>query len=90
MNKILMMAAVATLLSACVAAPNYAGNADISAEAAAERRARVRAIDNEDYAIERSRRKDAIEDYGDMRMKEAEAINKAHENISKQQINIIH
>lgn len=89
MKKYLLAALIFSTLTACSSVPNFSGSGDISDEAAAERRARVRALDNEDYAIERSRRRDAIEDYGDMRMKEAEAINKATENISKQPI-ILH
>lgn len=73
------------LLNACASS-----NApDISAEEARYRRAKAQLIDNEDYAIERSRRQDAIQDYGDLRMREAEAIKKATENISKQPI-ILH
>lgn len=80
--KYFMLSAVsAVLLSACASTPP-----DISEEEARYRRAKAQAIDNEDYAIERSRRKDAIEDYGDARMREAEAIKKATENISKQPI----
>lgn len=60
--------------------------ADISAEEARQRRARVQALDNEDYAIARQRRQDAIEDYGRMRQHDAEATKKATENISKQPI----
>lgn len=56
----------------------------------AERRARVRALDQEDYNIARQRRQDAIQDLGTMQMNQAEAINKAYENRSKQSITILH
>lgn len=71
------------MLTAC--APSYTpSDAEI-----AERRARVRALDNEDYQISRQRRQDAIQDLGTMQMNEANAVNKAYENRSKQTINIL-
>ncbi|MEG9490846.1 hypothetical protein [Mannheimia indoligenes] len=71
------------MLTAC--APSYTpSDAEI-----AERRARVRALDNEDYQISRQRRQDAIQDLGTMQMNEAKAVNKAYENRSKQTINIL-
>lgn len=81
MKKVLMLSLVA-FLGAC-ADPR---GPDISDEEARYRRAKVQQLDNEDYEIARSRRQDAIKDYGDMRMKEAEAYKKATENISKQPI----
>lgn len=89
MRKTFLLLCAAMTLAACASGPDFSGNGDISYEQAAERRANVRALDNEDYAIARSRRRDAIEDYGDMRMREAEAINKAYENRSRQTI-IVH
>lgn len=75
-------------LSACSAissmylpTPNTQSDMDI-----AERRARVRALEAEDYQIERKRRQDAIEDLGTMEMNRGKAINKAYENRSKQNI----
>lgn len=61
--------------------PNTQSDMDI-----AERRARVRALEAEDYQIERKRRQDAIEDLGTMEMNRGKAINKAYENRSKQNI----
>lgn len=75
-------------LSACSAissmylpTPNTQSDMDIT-----ERRARVRALEAEDYQIERKRRQDAIEDLGTMEMNRGKAINKAYENRSKQNI----
>lgn len=82
MKKFWLSSLVILCLGACANPPK----GDISEEEARYRRAKAQAIDNEDYALERSRRQDAIEDYGNMRMKDAEAIKKATENISKQPI----
>lgn len=78
------------VLSACSAissmylpTPNTQSDLDV-----AERRARIRALENEDYQIERKRRQDAIEDLGTMEMNRGKAINKAYENRSKQKIYI--
>ncbi|MFA9499007.1 hypothetical protein ACERCG_00850 [Mannheimia sp. E30BD] len=83
MKKLLISLAISLpLLTAC--APSYTpSDAEI-----AERRARVRALDNEDYQIQRQRRQDAIQDLGTIQMNEAEAINKSYENRSRQTINI--
>lgn len=61
--------------------PNTQSDMDI-----AERRARIRSLEAEDYQIERKRRQDAIEDLGTMEMNRGKAINKAYENRSKQNI----
>lgn len=82
--KYLMLSAVSAVLLLSACASN--NQPDISEEEASYRRAKAQAIDNADYAIERSRRQDAIQDYGNMRMLEAEAVKKATENISKQPI----
>lgn len=55
----------------------------------AQRRAEIRAMEMQDYQDERRKRKDAIEDLGEMQMNEAKAINKAYENRSKQKVYII-
>lgn len=82
-KTLISLAMVLPMLTAC--APSYTpSDAEI-----AERRARVRALDNEDYQISRQRRQDAIEDLGTMQMNEAKAVNKAYENRSKQTINIL-
>lgn len=75
-------------LSACSAISSmYLPTPDTqSDQAVAERRARVRALEAEDYKIERKRRQDAIEDLGTMEMNRGKAINKAYENRSKQKI----
>lgn len=83
-KRLISLALSLPLLVACTS--NYTpSDAEI-----AERRARVRALDNEDYQIQRQRRQDAIQDLGTMQMNEAEAINKSYENRSKQTINILH
>lgn len=82
MKKFWLSSFVCLSLVACANPPK----GDISDEEARYRRAKAQEIDNEDYALERSRRQDAIQDYGDMRMREAEAFKKATENISKQPI----
>lgn len=79
---VLTLSMTAFSLTACVSAPRQS-DAEI-----AERRARVQAMDERDYQISRQRRQDAIQDLGTMQMNEAEAINKAYENRSKQAINI--
>lgn len=56
----------------------------------AQRRAEIRAMENQDYQDARRKRQDAIEDLGTMQMNEAKAINKAYENRSKQTIQIFH
>lgn len=82
-KTLISLAMVLPMLTAC--APSYTpSDAEI-----AERRARVRALDNEDYQISRQRRQDAIQDLGTMQMNEAKAVNKAYENRSKQTINIL-
>lgn len=55
----------------------------------AQRRAEIRAMENQDYQDERRKRQDAIQDLGTMQMNEAKAINKAYENRSKQNIYIV-
>ena len=65
---------------------DLSSNGDVGAEEVAQRRSRVRNVEEEDYQISRRRRRDAIQDYGDMRMREGEAINKAYENRSRQTI----
>ena len=86
MKKMLLICSVAFGLGGCLAGGpvDLSGNGDVSAEEVRQRRSRVRALEEEDYQIERSR--DAIQDYGDMRMREGEAINKAYENRSRQTI----
>lgn len=82
-KTLISLAMLLPMLTAC--APSYTpSDAEI-----AERRARVRALDNEDYQISRQRRQDAIQDLGTMQMNEAKAVNKAYENRSKQTINIL-
>lgn len=55
----------------------------------AKRRADIRAMEMQDYQDERQKRKDAIQDLGEMQMNEAKVINKAYENRSKQKVYII-
>ena len=88
MKKMLLICSVAFGLGGCLAGGpvDLSGNGDVSAEEVRQRRYRVRPLDMEDYQIERRRRRDAIQDYGDMRMREGEAINKAYENRSRQTI----
>lgn len=87
MKKMLLICSVAFGLGGCLAGGpvDLSGNGDVSAEEVAQRRSRVRNLEEEDYQISR-RRRDAIQDYGDMRMREGEAINKAYENRSRQTI----
>lgn len=88
MKKLLLLLPLFTV-TACsslfLPGPSAQSDAEI-----AERRARVRALENEDYQIERQRRQDAIQDLGTMEMNRAKAINKAYENRSKQSITILH
>lgn len=81
---VFLLSACSSLSSMYLPAPNTQTDGQV-----AERRARVRALENEDYQIERRKRQDAIEDLGTMEMNRAEAINKAYENRSKQPI-ILH
>ncbi len=88
--KKLMLLIPMFALSACsgissmyLPTPNTQSDLDV-----AERRAKIRALENEDYQIERKRRQDAIEDLGTMEMNRGKAINKAYENRSKQKIYI--
>lgn len=82
-KRLISLAVILPVLSACT--PSYTpSDAEI-----AERRARVRALDTEDYQIQRQRRQDAIQDLGTMQMNEAEAINKSYENRSRQTITIL-
>lgn len=75
-------------LSACTSLylPTHNGQSDAEI---AQRRAEIRSMEMQDYQDERKKRKDAIQDLGEMQMNEAKAINKAYENRSKQNIYIV-
>lgn len=56
----------------------------------ASRRQMIQNLEDQDYTRMRQKRKDWIEDLGEAQMNQAEAINKANENISQSHIYIIH
>lgn len=79
-------------LAACSTGSSFYLPSTKSAQSDAEiaaRRANVRALEADDYQIERKKRQDSIEDLGTLEMNRAKAINKAYENRSKQNIYIV-
>lgn len=89
----LKMALVLTpfLLTACSSLSSLylPGGSSESDAQIAQRRAEIRAMEMQDYQDERKKRKDAIEDLGEMQMNEAKAIDRAYQNRSKHPVYII-
>lgn len=89
--KLLLVSTLLSSLTACSAISSMylpSKGAESDAEIA-QRRAEIRAMEMQDYKDERQKRKDAIEDLGEMEMNRGKAINKAYENLSKKPTYII-
>lgn len=90
MNKLILLIG-ASLLTACTSLssmylPQPVAQSDAEIQ---QRRMEIQAMDNQDYQTERRRRKDAIQDLGEMQMNTGKAINKAYENRSRQRVYIV-
>ncbi|WP_439241326.1 hypothetical protein [Lonepinella sp. BR2474] len=92
MNKKSMMIGLGLLLCGCSSLSSmYLPQPTPESDGAiAQRRAEIRAMEQQDYKDMRQKRKDSIQDLGEMQMNEAKAINKAYENRSKQSIQILY
>lgn len=89
--KFLLVPAVLTSVVACGSVSSmYLPSRGVESDAEiAQRRAEVRAMEMQDYNDERQKRKDAIQDLGEMQMNQGKAINKSFENRSKQPVYIV-
>ncbi|WP_439287125.1 hypothetical protein [Lonepinella sp. BR2357] len=92
MNKKCVIVSLGLLLCGCSSLSSmYLPQQTAESDAAiAQRRAEIRAMEQQDYKDTRQKRKDSIQDLGEMQMNEAKAINKAYENRSKQSIQILY
>lgn len=79
-----MLTACSAISSMYLPQPTGQSDAEI-----AQRRAEIRKMEMQDYQDERKKRKDSIQDLGEMQMNEAKAINKSYENRSKQKVYIV-
>lgn len=92
MLKILLPLAFLSLLSGCQSIssaylPKPTGQTDTQV---IQMQSNIQALEDADYQRNRKKRQEAIEDIGTLYTKEAEAVNKANENLNNANIYILH